>query len=90
MAVLSDTDRARTLIGLMREQQSAAAGNWSKAELRAAVDATDSWIDSNAASFVAALPQPFRGQSNAAQKTLLFVYVALRRAGLGRIAEDLG
>lgn len=90
MAVMSDQDRQRALAGLMREEQANIAGSWSKADLRAAVDATDAWIDANSASFVTALPQPFRGQSTALQKTIMFVYVALRRAGRGRIREDEG
>lgn len=86
MAVLSDTDRARTLIGLLRGAH--LAGNFSKADVRAAINDTDTWIENNQASFNSALPQPFRGQATADQKTLLFCYVALRRAGLLPVAED--
>lgn len=59
-----------------------------KADLRAAVDATDDWIEASQASFNAALPQPFRGAATTAQKTFLFCYVAMRRAGLLRAEED--
>lgn len=62
--------------------------NYTKADLRAAVDACDSWVESNQASFNAALPQPFRGQASQAQKTLLLCHVAMRRAGLLRVEED--
>ena len=89
MAVMSDTDRARALIGLLREHGQAVSGNYSKADLRDAVNATDAWIDDNAASYVAALPQPFRGQSTGTQKTILFCIVALRRAGLLPVREDV-
>lgn len=51
-------------------------------ELRAAIDATDDWIDLNAGSFNAALPDPFKSVASAQQKTLLFCYVALKRAGI--------
>jgi hypothetical protein len=88
VAVLSDTDRARALVGLLRQHGGAVSGNYSKTDLRAAVDATDTWIDTNAASFAAALPQPFRGQSTTQQKTILFCVVALRRAGLLPVTED--
>ena len=47
-----------------------------------AIQDTEDWIDANQASFVASLPQPFRGNTNAAEKTLLFVYVAMKRAAL--------
>ena len=61
---------------------------FTKADLRAALDATDAWVDSNAASFNSALPQPFRGQATTAQKTLLLCFVAMRRAGILRVEED--
>jgi len=54
-----------------------------KADLRAAVDATDAWIDDNAASYNSALPQPFRGAASEGQKTLLFCAVAAMRVGIG-------
>lgn len=60
----------------------------SKTELRAAIDATDDWIETNQASFNTALPQPFRGAATTPQKTFLFCYVAMRRAGLLRAEED--
>jgi len=46
------------------------------AEIYAAVGAASAWQDGNQASFVAALPQPFRDASNGAQKVLLFISVA--------------
>jgi hypothetical protein len=58
--------------------------NVNKAELRAAVDATDTWIEDNQSSYNTALPQPFRNRATVAQKTFVFCYVALRRAGLLR------
>jgi hypothetical protein len=59
-----------------------------KAELKAAIDATDDWIETNQTSFNTALPQPFRGSANLTQKTFLFCYVAMRRASLLRAEED--
>ncbi len=89
MAVLDETGRFRVWAHLMRSLPSGIAG-WpvTKPELRAAVDATDDWIDANVAGFNAALPQPFRGSASVAHKTLLFAWVALRRAGLLRTQED--
>jgi hypothetical protein len=85
MAELSATDRFRCWAQLMR-----AVTGWpvTKADLRAAVDATDTWIDSNQSAFNSALPQPFRTNASVSQKTLLFCYVAMRRAGLLRAEED--
>jgi hypothetical protein len=89
MAVLSAEERRRIFAHVMR----GAAGlgnvpNITKDDLRAAVDATDAWIDTNASAFNTALPTAFRTNANLVQKTLLFCYVAMRRAGILRAEED--
>lgn len=86
MAELDDTSRNRVWRWFMRRNTGAC--NFTKADLRAAIDACDTWIESNQASFNAALPQPFRGQATTAQKTLMFCFVAQRRAGLLKVEED--
>ena len=62
MAVLSDTDRVQCWQDFMRDPANinAAASGLTKAQIRAAVDATDQWIDDNAASFNSALPAAVR------------------------------
>lgn len=55
--------------------------NFSKVDIRAAIDACDAWCTANAASYNAALPQPFRTGASATQKALLLAYVCVRRAG---------
>lgn len=84
---LDETGRARTFAQLMRNWPGSLTGV-TKAQLRAAVDETDNWIDANQASFNSALPLPFRTSANLAQKTFLFCYVAMRRATLLRAEED--
>jgi hypothetical protein len=89
MADLDATGRARVLAQLMRDLP-AALRPWpavTKTDLAAAVAATDDWIDDNAATYNSALPQPARGALSSAQKTFLFCYVALRRAGLLKTEE---
>jgi hypothetical protein len=84
------TNRLRAFAQLMRDWPPA-LGSFpalTKPELRAALDACDDWIEANAASFNSALPQPARGALTAPQKTYLFCYVAMRRAGLLRAEED--
>lgn len=81
MAVLDDTTRQTIRNYVMRRWGSAL----SKADLRAAIDATDSWIDSNAASFNSALPAAAQSGLTAQEKTVLFCVVALRRAGFGEV-----
>lgn len=80
MAELNEQDRQRIWRGIMRYWSQLLEGtDFSKTELRAAVDATDSWIDGNQASFNMSLPQPFRNNATPAQKTLLFNIVAAMR-----------
>jgi hypothetical protein len=52
------------------------------ADLRAAVDATDDWIEANKASYNAALPEPARSTLTARQKAYLFLVVAQYLYGL--------
>lgn len=87
MAVLPDLDRARTTNQWMRDSTTTLAV-CTKADLRAALNATDQWIEDNQTSFNTALPATFRNNATLAQKTLLFCYVALRRAGLLHAEED--
>jgi len=66
--------------------------NLDTSHIRAAVDALDSMFDATAstltqnqtvqANFVNALPEPFKSSTNAAQKTLVFTYVAMKRGGV--------
>lgn len=81
MAVLNDTERQAIRNYVMRRWGAAIT----KDELRAAIDATDSWIDSNAASYNAALPAAAQSGLSAAEKTILFCVVALKRAGFGEV-----
>lgn len=59
-----------------------------KPDLSAALNAADQWIEDNQASFNAALPLPFRTTATLTQKTLLFAYVAYRRAGLLKTEDE--
>lgn len=89
MALLDSIARARVCAHAMRPQAGFGAfASLTKTDLRAAVNATDQWIDDNASSFNTAIPQPARGQLTTTQKTILFCFVAMRRAGLLRAEED--
>ena len=54
-------------------------GGLSKAELRAAINGIDDWVDANAAAFNTAIPQPARGALTASQKARLLTIVVERR-----------
>lgn len=80
MAELSETDRARVWRGLMRFwSRLREAMALDKGELRAAVDATDGWIDNNQAAFNAELPAVAQAGLTAGQKALLLCAVVLMR-----------
>lgn len=82
--MLSDGDRAAVNQTVMQELSELRESlDLTKAELRAAVDATDDWIDLNAAVYNLALPQPARSVLTAAQKLRLFKAVADRRFSSG-------
>lgn len=86
MALLDPTNRGRVAAQWMRDQLESCG--FTKVDLRAAVDATDAWIDGNQAAYNSALPPAFRTSASLSQKTLLFCYVAMRRAGRLRAEED--
>lgn len=83
MAVLVDGDRSEIWARLMRDFSALDFGSCAitKQDLRAGINATDDWIDANAAAFNLALPLVVRNNLTTQQKILLFVYVALKRAG---------
>lgn len=86
MAVLVDADRVRVWKHLMR--LSGGLGAMTKADLRAAVDATDTWIDGNQAAFNTTVPLPARTSMSTVQKTLMFCFVAMARAAILRVEGD--
>ena len=51
-------------------------------DLEAAVQYTEDWIEDNQADYVLGLPQPFKANTNASAKILLFVYTAMKRGNL--------
>lgn len=80
MTVLPDNDRfnvwAEFMRGLSAEKEKLDIG---KADLRAAVNAVDIWINDNAVSFNAALPAVAQSSLTTKQKVRLFVAVVKRR-----------
>ena len=85
MAALPDTDRHRTAMQLQRKT------GWPslvKADVRAAVNAVDDFLETNATALNSALPQPFRGAASPSQKALLYAYVCMRKAGELKAEED--
>lgn len=84
MALLSDSDRqicARAWIEHLFVQAGATA-NMSYADIKAAADATDIWVDTNQSAFNLALPLPFQTTATLAQKSALMAYVTLKRGGI--------
>ena len=85
MAVLNDADRADATREAIRELfvKFNNTADFDYDEIKAAADATDQWIDDNQGSFNTALPAgDFKSNATVAQKTILFAYVAFKRAGI--------
>ena len=84
MAVLSDQDRKDVWADLMRRadlnvRATPAMGSILKADLRAAVDAIDDYLNTNAATINSAIPQPARGVLSQQQKAALLMFVIAKR-----------
>lgn len=80
MAVLADQDRFDLWADYMRDRAvGAVGGTMSKADLRAAVNALDDFMNTNAAAINSAIPLPARTVLTQAQKALLLVYVIQKR-----------
>ena len=78
MAVLPDADRVVAWQEFLRGNQ-AEWGALTKADIRAAVDALDDFLNTNASAINSAIPQPARAQLTTAQKARLLVFIVERR-----------
>lgn len=91
MAILSTSNRLRIWRGFMRflsrELEPLAL---TKAELQAAINATDTWIDDNQVSYNSALPSAAQSGLTTPQKTLLFCAVALMRVSINFLKRIFG
>jgi len=80
MSILSDTARADVWAGAMRRfSQDKLSCGVTKEDLRAAVDALDTFLSDNATAVNSAIPQPARSSLSVTQKALLLMYVIDRR-----------
>jgi hypothetical protein len=67
----------------MRENRDTITGALTKAQLRAAVDALDDFLNTNATAINNAIPAAARTALSTSQKAALLNYVVLRRWGAG-------
>ena len=82
MAILNNEDRKKTWAEFMTlgpHRTGQEFGGVVKADLRAAVDGLDDFLNTNAALINAAIPQPARGALTVQQKALLLQLVISRR-----------
>ena len=81
MAVLSDDTRAAISADFQRARSNEreVLPGVTKADLRAAVNALDSYLDTNAAALNSAIPQPVRGALTTKQKLRLAAAVLIKR-----------
>ena len=83
MAILSDTARFETWQIYMQEVPRGEQYTITKVDLRAALNAIDTWLSDNAAALNAAIPQPARGAMSTAEKARLTQYVISKRYLVG-------
>ena len=88
MAVMTSQERNNVCISVMRQEKinlklDDPRLNITKAELRAAVDALDTYLNDNAATINNALPVAARTNLTSAQKAALMMYVISRRYLVG-------
>ena len=80
MAELTSQDRAALWADLMlRLSDERSAISITKAELRAVIDAADTWLNDNASSLNSALPLPGRTSLTTTKKALVLMYVIQKR-----------
>jgi hypothetical protein len=81
MAVLSDADRATVHAEYMRDRSQVRDVFFgvTKADLRAAVNGLDDYLNTNASAINTAIPQPARANLTAPQKAVLLQFVVSRR-----------
>jgi hypothetical protein len=53
-----------------------------KPDMLAAATAVDAWCTTNQASYIAALPEPFKTNSTNAEKSQLLAYICMKRGGV--------
>lgn len=84
MALLSDADRNVALRIFVRKTygELARRSDFDVAVLRTNIDNTDAFIESIQTSYNNSLTSGFRTSASLEEKTLMFCYVALRRAGV--------
>jgi len=85
MAVMDATDRAQAWINIMRTLRTEVDLSDSSVRdaILAAVADVDDWVDDNQASYVAALPEPFKSTSTPRQKAAVLALVLHERFNTG-------
>lgn len=81
MAELSDGDRESLWADFMHEvsNENGELGSLTKSDLRSAVNALDTWLNTNAATINLAITQPARSALTTSQKARLLMFVVRKR-----------
>lgn len=84
MAIMDAAGRLQAFKDMIDENRRAnIACNLTKAQLQAAVDAIDDWLDANAVAMNSALPAAARTGLSTTQKAMLLMAVIARRYRVG-------
>ena len=79
MAVLPPSERFKVWATFMASRQTGPVNDLLKADIRAAVDALDAFLDANASAVNTSIPQPARSRLTAKQKARLLQLVIDQR-----------
>lgn len=83
---MTTADRQKTTDQWMRDNREDTG--FTKADVRAAINAIDDWVAANQTSYNNALPTAVKNGASQTQKTMLLCYVLMRQAGKLRVAGD--
>ena len=82
MALLNASNRIFVVASMLRALVNEVDLTTVQADILAAVNTVDAWAEANAASYNAVLPEPFRTWATPKQKSMLLMYVIMRRFNL--------
>ena len=84
MAILTRLERKKIASPWVRDviRDLGESKNLTVTDLEVVAQYTEDWIETNQVDYVAGLPEPFKSNTNAAAKVRMFVYTAMKRAGL--------
>jgi len=79
MALLTENERVKVWREIMRDPRLISSGTLLKADIRAAVNGLDDFLENNWTLINQSIPQPARGELTRRQKAMLLLHVITER-----------